>query len=133
MDLFADTIDDLIRRYATAARFDDWVNQQAMRLGALPVGWDLWSHWFLRPSGEVIITDGEETVVCTDRTTRLQALVGGQEYYPELASLLPEREAGAKDCPCRGQELFVSGKAICPLCGGVGWLPANGAEGIADG
>jgi len=124
---FGDIVRGLLRRAATAPRFDEWVQQQAQQLGALPVGWDLWSHWFLRPDGEVIVADGEETVTRSDRIGVIQALVGGQKYYPELTALLPERELGAVDCACRSIELFRLGKAICSQCGGVGWLPAGTA------
>ncbi len=110
---------------------DEWVRQHAERLGALFAGWDLWSCWFLRPSGEVIIigeddTQSESEGVYSDRQHVLSAISGASRLYPELAWLLPKRESGAIDCVCvRHPQLFGPGKVICPNCGGVGWLPAQ--------
>ena len=107
---------------------DPQVVQKAKQLQALPVGWDLWSHWFLRPNGEVVIAVPEEdsgpVEVFTDRVKVLSALVMGRDLYPELAELLPVREPGASDCLC-GELRRKFPRAICNRCGGVGWLPPD--------
>src|SRR4051812_45470330 len=84
---------------------DEWVRQQADRLGALFTGWDLWSCWFLRPSGEVLIVgedidSPESEVVYSDRQHQLSALTAASRRYTELGTLLPSREPGAIDCLC---------------------------------
>src|SRR5262249_46280031 len=77
---------------------DPWVQEQAERLSALPIGLDMWSWWFLSPAGEVILVDGEcevgKTTRFTDRVRVLSALVWGSELYPELREVLPPREPG---------------------------------------
>ena len=106
---------------------DEWVRERADRLSALFAGWDLWSCWFLRPTGEVIIV-GEDDSECvySDRQHVLRAISGASRLYPEMVGLLPEREFGASDCDCAGHpQVFGPGKVICPTCGGLGWLPAQ--------
>lgn len=110
---------------------DEWVRQHADRIGALFAGWDLWSCWFLRPSGEVVIVGEDDTRpesegVYSDRSHILSAISGAARLYPEMARLLPAREPGAVDCVCAGHpQLFGLGKVICPDCGGMGWLPGQ--------
>jgi len=109
---------------------DEWVRRHAHRLGALFAGWDLWSCWFLRPSGEVVIVGEDDTRpesenVYSDRGHVLSAISGAARLYPELVELLPAREPGAVDCMCVGIPVFSPGKVICSVCGGVGWLPAQ--------
>lgn len=99
--------------------------EEAIRHGALPVGWDLWSHFFLKPDG-VLLRIGTECEVgaietLTDRPYVLWGLVMGSARYPELRSLLPERTPGARDCECL-QRPPKFARAFCPLCGGVQWL-----------
>jgi hypothetical protein len=84
---------------------DEWVRQQAERLGALFTGWDLWSCWFLRPSGEVVIVGEDIDVpesegVYSDRRHQLSALTAASRLYPEIGMLLPLREPSAIDCLC---------------------------------
>ena len=107
---------------------DVWVRSEATRLAALPIGWDLWSHWFLRPNGEVVLVgnlpgepEGDE--VHADRSYSLRAMVWGAERYPELQGILPARGPGAVDCRCRAIPLLASGKVLCPECSGLGWRP----------
>jgi hypothetical protein len=106
---------------------DARVRAEGERLDALPIGWDLWSYWFLRPSGEVVVVDLElevgKTEYFTSREQVLSALVMGARWYPELRELLPERGAGAQDCECR--EIPIFRKVICGKCRGLGWLPAG--------
>ena len=122
---FADTVRDLMHRHSTTPWCEEWVARQAQQLGALPLGQDLWAHWFLRPNGEVVITDGEVTVVYSDRVTVFQALIGGLKHYPELAGLLPRGEPGVREGPGPGPASFVSRTVLCPQCCGTGWLPAE--------
>jgi hypothetical protein len=56
------------------------------------------------------------------------ASVWGCEKYPELRGALPACEAGATDCRCREISEMAADKFICGLCGGLGWLPADGVE-----
>jgi hypothetical protein len=110
---------------------DPWVKYQADRLGALFAGWDLWSCWFLRPSGEVVVVSEdldkpESESVYRDRRHLLSALSGASRLHPELSELLPTREPGAIDCLCAEHpQLFGLGKIICQDCGGLGWLPSQ--------
>jgi hypothetical protein len=98
------------------------------RLGALPIGDDLWSSYYLRPNGEVV-TVGEDfdnpdaDRVYTDEKRTLSTLVWGSRRYPELRELFPERPPGATDCPCLEHPLFAERRIICPECCGMGWLP----------
>lgn len=109
---------------------NEWVRQHADRLAALFACWDLWSCWFLKPSGEVVVVGESEDrpeaeAVYTGRTRLLRAISAATRLYPELAAFLPPREAGAVDCGCvRHPQVFGPGKVICAECGGVGWLPA---------
>ena len=104
-----------------------WQVPYVTEFGALP----LYLGWIetiaIRPDGEVVrwSTEGdyEGALPLEDRGWLLPALVTGARRYPELKVLLPAREPGAIDCPCRGHEMFVSGRVICGQCGGLGWLP----------
>ena len=106
-----------------------WQSRYVAEFGALP----LYLGWFetigIRPGGEVITwsTEGEfaGTRPVEERTCVVSALVAGSERFPELRQLLPEREPGATDCPCRNHPLVASGQVLCGECGGVGWLPAQ--------
>ena len=110
---------------------DEWLRGHADRLGAMFAGWDLWSCWFLRPDGKVIIVGEdmdtpESESMYSDRRHTLTALSLASRLYPELAWLLPVREPGAVDCVCVGHpRVFGPGKVICQWCGGVGWLPSQ--------
>jgi len=100
----------------------------AERLKALPIGWGTWAGYFLRANGEVVVVGEDEELpdvdtIHTERGEVLRALVGGSERYPELRKLLPVRGSGAVDCGCRAIPLFAEGKVLCPMCGGLGWLP----------
>ena len=59
---------------------------EADRQGALPVGWDLWSHFFLHPNGTLlkIGIEFEEGAVekFDDRIHVLWGLVMGSRQYP---------------------------------------------------
>ena len=91
----------------------------------------MWADYYLRPCGEVVVIgedfDEPEVVgIHTDRSNVLRMLVWGAERYPELAKLLPARDAGAVDCPtCRAIPLFAELNVLCPTCGGLGWLPGS--------
>jgi len=69
-----------------------------VRLRALRLGWDLWSEWYLRPNGEVVVVGEDDDqpdldVVHTDRQTVLMALAWGAKRNPALEELLPIRHA----------------------------------------
>lgn len=107
---------------------DAWTRQQADRVGALFVGWDLWSCWFLRPTGEVVLVNEELMVAAdvsvTDPGDRLRALVWAATKYPELAALLPLREPDAPECPWTANPRFHDANEVrCPICFGLGWVP----------
>ena len=112
----------------------DPLRTHAARLSALPIGVDIWSDYYLRSDGQVVIV-GEDLdnpdvgSVYSDRLRVLSVLVWGSERYPELRELLPERQTSAIDCMClQRPDLFEPGKLICSICGGVGWLPAGIGE-----
>jgi len=111
----------------------DPIRTHAARLGALPIGGNLWVDYYLRPNGE-FVTVGEDLDrpeadrVYTDRASVLTALVWGARRYPELKQLLPVREPGARDCRCRAIPMFAEGKVVCNECSGLGWLPVQSAE-----
>jgi hypothetical protein len=128
--LAEETLLELLTR--PCPRQDQIVASEARRLNALPVGSDLWSHFFLRPDGALIrvnlegIADGHEREeVFVDRAHSLWGLVVGSQLYPELGKLIPPREPGSDDCECKmlGPQFSMS---FCPRCGGVGWLPPSG-------
>jgi hypothetical protein len=107
---------------------DAWVQAQAQQLSAVPVIWSLWAFAFLRPCGEVVIADsefGEPLQVLTDRGTVLQMLAWLARRHPELRTLFPQRDTDAVACRCGSQTAFTSEGPICPLCGGLGWLPSD--------
>ena len=92
----------------------------------------MWSEYFLRPNGEVVIVGADfdqpnVDTVCTERVRVLMMLVWAAERYPALGTLLPPREPGAVDCRClEHPDLFGPGKILCGECGGFGWLPKGG-------
>jgi hypothetical protein len=105
----------------------------AVRLSALPIGYDLWSEFYLRPNGEVVVVGADldqpdvDTIVTEPRRV-LMTLVWGSERYPALRQLLPERGPGTRDCEsCRTlAAMFPPNKRpICSECGGLGWLPVK--------
>jgi len=104
---------------------DPAVLEEAIRYGALSLGWDLWSHFFLKPDGTLLLIgiamDAGAIETFTDRSHVLWGLVRGSDRHPELKSLLPERPPGARDCECL-QRPPKFARAFCPLCGGVQWL-----------
>jgi hypothetical protein len=105
---------------------DAWVEAQGRQLCAVPVIWSLWAFAFLRPCGEVVVVDsefGEPPRVHKDRGTVLQMLAWLARSHPELRALFPRRDAGSLDCQCGSQTAFASEGSICPICGGLGWLP----------
>lgn len=118
---------------------DPWVRTNAERLDALPLSWNLWTFSFLRPNGEVVVVNSEpdyfepkEDISYRDRGHVIQALVLATRRYPDLVNLLPAREPDASDCPCRTVPLLATGKVVCSLCGGLGWLPDPNSNEVAD-
>lgn len=103
----------------------DYIRSRVDRLGALPIGPDMWADYYLRPTGEVVVV-GEDIdypdveIVYSDCSRVLRVLVWGSERYPALRQLLPERAPGAIDCKCRTIPIFAEGKVLCPECGGLG-------------
>lgn len=103
----------------------------SIRLQALPIGGSLWADYYLRANGEVVVV-GEDfdhpeiDSIYTDWKKVLSVLVWGSLQYPELRSLLPERDSNAVDCRCRHITLFAEGKVLCPECCGIGWVSEGG-------
>ncbi len=128
----------LIERLLAEASWPDttcpnaaWVQAQARRLHALPVGLDLWSWWFLTPGGEAVLVEegaAAEHRRHADRGRVLAALVWGSEKYPELRDAFPAREPDAVDCRCAAVQRGAAQAFLCPACGGLGWLPAAGGR-----
>ena len=109
---------------------DAWVQDQARQLSAVPVIWSLWASYFLRPCGEVVVVDsefGEPLRVLNDRGTVLQMLGWLARRHAELRAFFPQRDADAVDCRCGGQTASEAPGWICPICGGLGWLPGGEA------
>jgi hypothetical protein len=105
-----------------------WLVPYVKTFGALPL-YHGWTETIgIRPDGEVIERSTEDEYEghrpVEERTWILISLVTGARHYPELRSLLPVREPGAIDCPCRSVRLLASGEVICGDCCGLGWLPA---------
>jgi hypothetical protein len=130
--VWSERAEQVVRRLmANQPPRDPRVKELADRLGALFAGYDLWSCWFLRPSGEVVIVgedpdQPESETVHRDRPHVLSALSGASRHYPELSELLPAREPHAVDCVCSEHpQIFGPGKVICAACGGMGWLPPD--------
>lgn len=78
---------------------------RAVKLGALPIGGDMWADYYLRPSGEIVVVgenleSPDEETVYSDRLRVIGILVWGSQRYPALRELLPERQRGATDCRC---------------------------------
>jgi len=112
---------------------EHYPGSHANRLGALPIGCDMWADYYLRPNGEVVIV-GEDfdrpeiDSVYLEWNRLLPVLVWGSERYPELRELLPVRGQEAIDCRCRTHRLFVDNRLRCLECGGIGWLPNKDAK-----
>jgi len=104
-----------------------WQVRYVAEFNALPLylGWT--ETIGIRADGEIIrwSTEGDYAGVrpAEDWSWVLLALVRGADRYPELRQLLPVRGPDTVDCRCRAIPLFVSGKADCAECGGLGWLP----------
>lgn len=112
------------------AKFESIRNHIA-RLQALHIGCDMWSNYYLRPNGEVVVVGDEldhpdVDTIRNDSISVLKTLVWGAQRYPELRQLLPLRPSGAANCPCRKHPAFAEGRVLCPECGGLGWLPPDG-------
>ena len=105
----------------------------AVRLGTLHIGEDLWSNYYLRPRGEVIVV-GEAVdqpdvdTIHTDRSSVLRALIWGAQRHPQLRELLPRRPPGAVDCRCAQVPMFAEGRLLCSECNALGWLPPQNVE-----
>lgn len=102
------------------------------KFGGLPLILDMGGCYALRPDGEVVTFAWDEPHDCKveqDPRLRNMALFQGAKKYPELAPLVPPRQADAVDCShCRGTGRFPTGdvpidNVIC-YCGGLGWIPA---------
>jgi hypothetical protein len=88
-------------------------------------GWDL--AVCLTVTGEIVVTDLEETELALNDVRKEQllhaGLVTGSEKYPVLLKYLPIRPSDGVTCPsCNGE-----GKLPAPMenfgcsCGGIGW------------
>jgi hypothetical protein len=124
-------VEDLIARLM-ATRLPEQTRSEVTRLNALPIGGSMWSAHYLRPTGEVVVVGEDpdrrdEDRIYTDRVRVLWTIVLGARLYPELRQLIPERVPGATACRClQHPDIFGPDGAICPDCGGVGWLPPGG-------
>jgi hypothetical protein len=115
----------------------DFVDVEEYRLSkehtALPIGFGLFSHFLLRPDGEVISIDSLDSIEI-ERSREsyhlLRILAWGIERYPALASLIPERPPEAEDCPLcggSGTNVSVAGNEItCVWCSGLRWAVEEG-------
>ena len=107
-----------------------WLTPYVAEFGVLPLNLGWTETHGIRPDGENVSWSTEGEYVGTrpvdNRIWVLNALVDGCRRYPELRQLLPERPSGAVDCLCCKHPLFAPGKMLCGVCGGVGWLPAQG-------
>lgn len=118
-----------VRRLMAEPPADPWVREQCQRLEAAFAGWDMWSSFFLRPDGNVVIVGEDvdhpkESSVYNDREHQLMVLVWLSRNRPDFKAILPAREPDAMDCRCVSIPRFAPGQLICSECGGLGWLPA---------
>lgn len=130
MELWSPQITEMIQRMLEEqTNQSEWRYVTAKQLGAVFVFWDLYSAWFLGPTGDVIIvseeSDGFE--VHSDQSHQLIALVALAKRRPELKPFLPSRDENAIECRCATEAIFAS-RLICGTCGGLGWYPASPAE-----
>lgn len=105
-----------------------WQGSFVAEFGALPLylGWT--ETIGIRPDGEMIRwnTEGEYpgSRPVEERAWIVAALVAGSRQYAELLPLVPVRGPDAIDChQCRNHPWVASGRVICGMCGGLGWLP----------
>lgn len=97
------------------------------RLEALPVYADMGGVLLLTPDGRVLRLPHEPAdapAVEADPQWSLVALVRAAEAYPELAVLLPVRDAASEECAeCGGSGRLDVGATqfLCGACQGLGW------------
>jgi hypothetical protein len=107
-----------------------WATRFVSEFAALPLYFGWTETIALHPDGRLVCwsTEGEYAGVrpLEDRDWVVPALMAGADCYPELRALLPERPAGAVDCPCLKHPLFASRRVLCGKCGGLGWLATEG-------
>jgi hypothetical protein len=110
----------------------EWLADRVHEMDALPLVLDMGGSYAIRASGDLIQFgwDGPEGAESLEDPRLINAaLYQGSLKYPKLASLVPSRPVGARDCshcdgtgrpPLSTQPGLEN--LIC-YCGGVGWLP----------
>lgn len=109
-------------------------DSEARSLQALPILWDLFTVYFLRPDGEVFALDLFEAEakpeIEKDVSVKITVINVATEWFPELKDLLPCRPDDAQDCPdCNGTGRLTinnyNGQSVpiaCPRCMTLGWF-----------
>ena len=135
-----------LQDYLSAPKRDIF-QEEARQLQALPVFLDLFAIWYIRPTGEILLSNyndqtddwdvsifepaDEQGTLETNWHTwiRLLVLNTATMRYPEFAELLPLRAPETPDCPdCHGtgKKIGTDGQPInfpCRGCASLGWVP----------
>ena len=109
-------------------------DSEARSLQALPILWDLFSVFFLRPDAGLFEVDFLEAEpkpkIEKDIHTIITVINVATEWFPELKDLLPCRPNDAQDCPdCNGTgRLSINdyygqpASLACSKCMTLGWV-----------
>ena len=109
-------------------------DSEAHELQALPILWDLFSVYFLRPDAELFEVDYFEAEpkpkIEKDIHTKVTVINVATEWFPELKDLLPCRPDDAQECPdCNGagrlsiKDYYGQPASLaCPKCMTLGWV-----------
>jgi hypothetical protein len=110
------------------------LRELAAELNVLPVTFDWFACWAVRPSGEIILIEFEKPyIIKTETNQKIINMVffEAAKNYSELKELKPARNPESITCPgCDGTGILREFAHIESLaisvrcnCGGVGWLP----------
>ena len=109
-------------------------DSEARSSQALPILWDLFTIYFLRPDGELFAVDFFEAEpkpeIEKDIHTKITVINVATEWFPELKDLAPCRPDDAQDCPdCNGTGRLriidyygQPASLACPKCMTLGWV-----------
>ena len=118
---------ELIGSYVPSRRGHHKQGVAAVRLGWLPVSWQMGGVLVLSPDGRVgILSDGPPYSIEreADQVWALTARVHAVRDYPELAALLPVKDRRSIRCgECKGKGRISIGQASldCGKCAALGW------------
>jgi hypothetical protein len=115
-----------------------WPLGRAWDRGGIPLTWDQFNVYALRPTGEIFCIYDDDTLLgdvetVTDRALACRLLAIGAGTYPEVAELIPPG-AGVRTCDrCGGRgrtpsETTAGDPVVCTRCAGEGWLEGAGTR-----